>query len=111
MLGDADVPLAVRAGPDVRDVAEVVQERSVEARGIRIPVRLEDEQREERGDPDQAAAPEEDREHRTALADQVERQKRVEPERATVWKCLPHPHGAVMLTRQAFAPLRRNVPI
>ena len=59
MLGDAQEPDAVPAGPDVGDRAEVVrQPRVVPDRRPRVAVRHEHEEREQRRGPDRQARPE-----------------------------------------------------
>ena len=61
VLGDAQEPDAVPAGPDVRDRAEVVRQlRVVPDRRPRMAVRHEHEEREQRRRPDRQARPEED---------------------------------------------------
>src|ERR1700751_5814563 len=62
VLGDAHEEDAVPASPDVGCVAEVVDERRIPARGVRMPIRLEPQEREDRRNPDRSAAPEEDAE-------------------------------------------------
>src|SRR5207247_2575249 len=62
VLGDAQEEDAVPARPDIRCIAELVQERRVPPRRVRMPVRLEPEKREDRSEPDPRARPEEDAE-------------------------------------------------
>ena len=60
VLCDAKEEVAVPAGPDVGEVAQVVQARRVPAIGVRMPIGLEEEEGEDRRDPDRRAAPEVD---------------------------------------------------
>src|SRR5258706_9556738 len=60
VLCDPQEEVAVPAGPDVGEVPQVVQPRRVPAPCIRMPVRLEEEEGEDRRDPDRRAAPEVD---------------------------------------------------
>ena len=61
VLGDAQEPDAVPARPDVGDRAEVVRQLRIVPDGRpRVPVRHEDEEREQRRGPDRQARPEED---------------------------------------------------
>jgi hypothetical protein len=64
VLRDLEEERAVPPSPDVRERAEVVQERAVPAVGVRVPVWLEPVEREQRAGPDRCAAPEEDPERR-----------------------------------------------
>ena len=60
VLRDPEEEVAVPARPDVREVAELVQARRVPATRVGVSVRLEEEEREDRRDPDRRAAPEVD---------------------------------------------------
>ena len=63
VLCDVKEEVAVPAGPDVCEVAQVVQPRRVPTVRVRMPIRLEEEEGEDRRDPDRRAAPEVDVEH------------------------------------------------
>ena len=60
VLRDAKEEVAVPACPEVGEVPEVVQARRVPTSGVRVPVRLEEKEREDRREPDRRAAPEVD---------------------------------------------------
>src|SRR5207253_2254467 len=65
----------------------------VPARGVRVSVRLEPEEREDRGEPDGSAAPEEDAECRAACT----LDWKIPPRRAVLPKPLTHAHGASII--------------
>src|SRR4051812_11189292 len=64
VLCDAEEEVAVPAGPDVAEVAEVVHAGRVPPVRVRVPVRLEEEESEDGGEPDRSAAPQVDADRR-----------------------------------------------
>src|ERR1051326_4722018 len=94
VLRDAEEEHAVPARPHVGAVAELMEKGRVPPPGVRLTVRLEPQEREDRREPDRRAAPEEDLDRLGARASHAQ----VRPCRAVLPKPLTDAHGASIIS-------------